>query len=910
MTERFRRYLIRFHPGSAGGRGAAVDTAADTDGPVGRLVRLEGQEYYRIAGFDRMAPFLMTIASDTDLWMFVASGGGLTAGRVDSDHSIFPYQTVDKLHDSHHHTGPVTLLRVRRDGSDPVLWQPFFEPHRERNGIERNLYKTPLGDRVVFEEVNHALGLAFRYRWAASDEFGWVRTATIENMMALPVRIVLLDGVRNVLPWGVSQELQQRTSNLVDAYKRTENDPATNLTTFSLTAGIIDRPEAIEVLRANTAWCHGLVSPSVHLDARAIEPFRAGTNPPADSRRNGVRGNYLVTSGVELDSGRSVSWHIVLDAGRDQRDVSRLRARLSERNGLGGDIEASLKAAGTNLLRSVASADGVQATGHREATAHHLANVLFNIMRGGVFAENTLVPVDDLATFLATRNRAVRERAAAFLETLPEKVDVEELLSRAHETGDADLERLCFEYLPIHFGRRHGDPSRPWNRFSIHVRNSDGSRALRYEGNWRDIFQNWEALCTSFPAFLPSVIAKFVNASTVDGFNPYRITREGVEWEVPEEDNPWSHIGYWGDHQIIYLLKLLEAHRNTHPGKLEDLLGREIFSYVEVPYRLRPYEEILEDPCETIHYDGGLDEAIHDRVRAIGTDGKLVRDPRGHVLHVSLLEKLVVPMLSKLSNLVPGGGIWLNTQRPEWNDANNALVGNGVSVVTLCYLRRYVAFLDELLTGVGGTVRFSGQVAHWLRSVNEIIEREAGGRVARTDDEAGAARKRVMDELGTAFSRYRESVYGDGPEGRTDVAAEEVRRLCWAALEVIDASIRWNRREDGLYNAYVLLDVSADGTEATLEPLDEMLEGQVAVLSSGLLTADESVAILERLFDSDLYKAEQSSFLLYPEKQLPGFMERNMIPPERIAAVPLLEELVRNGDETIILKDAADTYRF
>ena len=38
-----------------------------------------------------------------------------------------------------------------------------------------------------------------------------------------------------------------------------------------------------------------------------------------------------------------------------------------------------------------------------------------------------------------------------------------------------------------------------------------------YEGNWRDIFQNWEALCVCFPEYLGSIIAKFVNASTADG---------------------------------------------------------------------------------------------------------------------------------------------------------------------------------------------------------------------------------------------------------------------------------------------------------------------------------------------------------------------------------------------------------
>ncbi|MCC5021732.1 MAG: hypothetical protein J6386_02535 [Candidatus Synoicihabitans palmerolidicus] len=39
----------------------------------------------------------------------------------------------------------------------------------------------------------------------------------------------------------------------------------------------------------------------------------------------------------------------------------------------------------------------------------------------------------------------------------------------------------------------------------------------------------------------------------------------------------------------------------------------------------------------------------------------------------------------------------MNTQRPEWNDANNALVGYGVSVVTLAYLRRLLRHVQDAL---------------------------------------------------------------------------------------------------------------------------------------------------------------------------------------------------------------------
>ena len=82
-------------------------------------------------------------------------------------------------------------------------------------------------------------------------------------------------------------------------------------------------------------------------------------------------------------------------------------------------------------------------------------------------------------------------------------------------------------------------------------------------------------------------------------------------------------------------------------------------------------------------------------VQEFGGDGRLLWS-NGQVLLVSLAEKLLVPAMSKLANFVPGGGIWMNTQRPEWNDANNALVGNGISVVTLIYLRRYLEHLGTL----------------------------------------------------------------------------------------------------------------------------------------------------------------------------------------------------------------------
>ena len=47
-----------------------------------------------------------------------------------------------------------------------------------------------------------------------------------------------------------------------------------------------------------------------------------------------------------------------------------------------------------------------------------------------------------------------------------------------------------------------------------------------------------------------------------------------IDPEVVDPDDPWSYIGYWGDHQIIYLLKFLEALARHAPGTIESLLDR------------------------------------------------------------------------------------------------------------------------------------------------------------------------------------------------------------------------------------------------------------------------------------------------------------------------------------------------
>src|SRR5688572_8734274 len=139
----------------------------------GGTVQLDGEDFYRIANYDQMRPFFMSIVSDADHWMFISSTGALTAGRRNPDAALFPYCTDDKIHDSAEITGSKTLLLVRRQARS-FLWQPFSEHDRGRYCIRRTLFKNFLGNKIIFEEINDDLALNFRYGWFNSERFGFV----------------------------------------------------------------------------------------------------------------------------------------------------------------------------------------------------------------------------------------------------------------------------------------------------------------------------------------------------------------------------------------------------------------------------------------------------------------------------------------------------------------------------------------------------------------------------------------------------------------------------------------------------------------------------------------------------------------------------------------------------------------
>ena len=857
--------------------------------------------------YDKMPPFFMSLVSRDNLWTYVSSHGSLSAGRESEDQVIFPYVTVDKIHDGYGITGPRTLIRLE----DKTLWEPFSPNAESHLYSKRILSKTALSNRIEFSEQINDGSLSFTYSWEPAGRYGLARRVRIENHSSDARKLRLIDGVANVMPPKIDSRLQATRSTLADAYKQSELLPDSRMAVYSTASGITDRPFPMENLYCNCVWSYGLPEAKVTLATNAPESMKRSALPSTCSLNRGQRGAYWLDAQIEIAAGETRDWLLVLDC---QLDAAELVDRSKELDGdpvvAKASIDAAIAKNEEELRELLAGADAFQESKDRMNQLHHTANVLFNSMRGGVFLKNYIIDGEDLKAHILAANPKLYSKYEESLSKFRGSMVYEACRSQIEALGNKDLLRFFLEYLPITFSRRHGDPSRPWNKFMICTHDNAGDPILAYQGNWRDIFQNWEALCISYPNFLEHVVVKFLNTSTMDGYNPYRVFNGSFDWEEVDPEDPFSGIGYWGDHQIIYLLRLLEALKAHNPSVLDKWLNDTLFVSANVPYRIKPLEDIFNNPRSTIIFDGELSTMLRLKAQKQGYDELLLKDASDRTYKSGLIEKLLVPALVKLGNFIPGGGIWMNTERPEWNDANNALVGNGLSMVTTGYLLRYVRFCRSWWSQLDAThtldmssavVDFASEILDTLNQPSKEINSSSADPKKRAE---------FVQSLGHAGQNYRERIYAGDFSTKCAVKIDQLLLLLEKAELWLKVTLDTAKRADGLMDSYNLLRYENPKDEIIVTKLHEMLEGQVSCLSADHLNSQEVISLVDKMFKSALYTEDRKSFLLYPDRKLPNFLEKGIVNEKEFNRSNLLKDMLRQKETCLVISDENGTVRF
>ena len=448
---------------------------AGADAVAGGFVDVDGERYYVIRNVDGMPPFFVSVISSADHWLFVSSSGGLTAGRVSPETALFPYLPVDRIHESNPHTGCKTILRVGLHGRQ-VLWEPFNREHDGRFATSRNLYKSVLGNKLCFEEVNHDLALAFRYTWATSDRYGFVRLCELQNLGD-----ETLAGRAASMACRTSCPRARRCSSRrirATSWTRTSGPNSTRVPGWActrFTPGYRIAPNRLNpcgpMSSTASAWTHPRCC------SRRCNSTISGAASPWCRKTGSVASAAPISSRASLVLPRRESqrWQIVADVERTQGQVLDLIRHLADPAAAAQAVARSVDAGSDELARIMAAADGFQSAAEEPVTAHHYANVLFNVLRGGIFHDQYRVPAADFARSVRHFNARVYERHRGLLDGLHETLAVEDLLSAVQQDRRPAAGKALLRVPPDHLR----SPSRRSESPMEHVRDQAEGRSRR-----------------------------------------------------------------------------------------------------------------------------------------------------------------------------------------------------------------------------------------------------------------------------------------------------------------------------------------------------------------------------------------------------------------------------------------------
>ncbi|WNS41804.1 cellobiose phosphorylase [Paenibacillus sp. MMS20-IR301] len=394
------------------------------------------------------------------------------------------------------------------------------------------------------------------------------------------------------------------------------------------------------------------------------------------------------------------------------------------------------------------------------------------------------------------------------------------------------------------YSRKHGDMERDYNFFSLAPEYySQGN------GNFRDMNQNRRNDVFFHPQVGSFNIKMFYSLIQADGYNPLSV--QGTSFEIlpaeQEQLKAWlagalgdhhaefesllakrftpgslinyiadHHIalniseqellsgvlarsqqnveaafgeGYWSDHWT-YNLDLVEGYLDIYPERQEELLfGDETYTFYDSPAYVLPRSEKYVISGGQVRQFGALledEEKLH-KLKRKANETQWLRTQGGHgdIYRTSLFVKLLSLALNKFATLDPYGmGVEMEGNKPGWNDAMNGLpglVGSGMSETF--ELKRMLVFMLEALesgTDLPETVTLPSEMGLLLYRVDSAVDELLDGKLEQFA---------YWDRVASAREAYRAEIrFGiTGETAEIDLAV--IRRTLANWLSKVDQGI-------------------------------------------------------------------------------------------------------------------------
>ena len=696
--------------------------------------RLEGNKYI-IENYDKLSPFSSFLpglagVKGIPVWSFYTNRGQAMSsfGIHNKGNAMMEFNPANTSYEETPIKGFRTFVRV-----DGEYYEPFcsYAPELNRRmEIEKNV--------ITIIEENKGLKITISYIVLPNESIGAiVRRVTVENTDKATHELELIDGMPQIITYGVQNSLYKEMSNLFRSYAEIRN-MENNAPYYTTRAASDDSGEVAQTEGGffYLAVKDGQLLPVI-CDKNVLFDFDSSLRNPVVFLEKGLKG--------------------VLE--RTQYAVNKIPCGFVA-------MEEKLKAG--EKLEFTAFAGYA-------SSVELLNGKVAGLCRRG-YVEEKLAEARELADFFT--KDVYTESANPLFDRYMEQCYLDNFLRGGYPflMGKGDNRKV------VHlFSRKHGDPERDYNFFSI-----AGEYYSQGNGNYRDVCQNRRNDVFFNPAIGDFNVHHFFSLVQMDGYNPLEIrpfsfvitaekkaeAMEALARHVVDKEGKLAAVlekpftpgqitnmiaryqmqvtgdeedlvnelvslaeeqieacfkeGYWSDHWD-YNLDLVEDYLLIYPDKEKELLfGRKDYRFYDSEGVVRPRRDtyVINKKGQVRQY-GSLYES-EEKASRPGFDKNAtnwLKDTQGNLVTTNLFGKLLTLAVNKFALLDSHGlGVEMEGGRPGWNDAMNGLPGLfGSSMPETMELKRLVDFMCKVVPE-SGSQDIPTELAEFMRSIYEALQ--------------------------------------------------------------------------------------------------------------------------------------------------------------------------------------------
>ena len=626
-----------------------------------------------------------------------------------------------------------TFIQIK--GHPNTLYEPF-QISPGLNCIQRLIVRP---EEIEIEETNASLGLRVRVVYFTLPQENLpalVRSVTVENIGNQPLQADVLDGLPQIVPFGLQESPLKSMSRTMEAFAEIRH-VTEHLPFFKLKVEPSDKPE-VKWIEGGffTFTMHQGQSVPVVVDPDLVFGSDTSFRTPLAfieqsdinayrSRRETLTGSAFAQIALTLEAGQSSSWESYFGQVPAWENARTFRERVAASQG----YATGRRTANSQLIRGICERFALLA-GPPALDPYTRQAFLDNTMRGG----QPVVVAGESGT-------------------------------RVFHT----------------FTRKHGDMERDYNFFEVAP-----SYWSQGNGNFRDVNQNRRSENFTYADVGISNIETFFNLIQLDGNNPLVIQSEkfclspmaiqklATRWHLaetgkwqgklgtpfspgqlmetlikaygtPEISQPWFELiigmadkvqdanhgeGYWVDHWI-YNLDLLDSYVALFPDQTHSMLfGQRLYTFFDNDHVVNPRAKKY-----VLRPDGSVRQlhAVvkdHEKAKLIAARSeqpRLMRDKHGNgtIYSSTLFEKLLCLLAVKATLFDPFGvGLEMEAEKPGWCDALNGLPGLiGSSTHEAYALQRALTFVAAAIKTHDSAqeILLPTEVLGLVRSVTDIL---------------------------------------------------------------------------------------------------------------------------------------------------------------------------------------------